>query len=262
MFAQVDIDLFGSQHLTVLVVIAVVGLLFSFIARFSDSGARQVCLVLAIMLAVAYLFEQIYTIKKGIWTVHWLPLHLCDIVGLMSFVLMAAVVGRLGSGRRDAIPHARGAWSALAGPERRLQMFYELVYYWGLGGTLQALLTPDIAQAFPEPLFFTYFTAHGSIVIGVFVLTLGLRMRPRPGSAFTVWVITTTLGFVMLVVNGVLGTNFLFLCGPPPSATILKHFGAWPIPYLITIDAAAAAGITLCYAPFWLSDRLHRSRFA
>ena len=62
------------------------------------------------------------------------------------------------------------------------QRSYELAYFWALGGTLQALLTPDLAVDFPDLRFLIFFALHGGVVASVLFLTLGLRMRPWPSS--------------------------------------------------------------------------------
>ena len=61
------------------------------------------------------------------------------------------------------------------------QQLYELAYFWGLGGTVQAVLTPDLDTRFPSFDFFRYFIAHGGIVVSVLAMTIGLRLRPQPG---------------------------------------------------------------------------------
>ena len=44
----------------------------------------------------------------------------------------------------------------LTGRERWL----EVAYFWGIGGTAQAILTPDLKFAFPDLRFLSFFIAH------------------------------------------------------------------------------------------------------
>ncbi|HEY6224540.1 MAG TPA: TIGR02206 family membrane protein, partial [Gemmatimonadales bacterium] len=46
----------------------------------------------------------------------------------------------------------------------RRQLIVELTYFWGLAGTIQALLTPDLPQHFPSYPYFQYYLAHGGVV--------------------------------------------------------------------------------------------------
>ena len=39
----------------------------------------------------------------------------------------------------------------------RSYRLYEVLYFWGIGGPLVALLTPDVEQAFPHPVFLLFF---------------------------------------------------------------------------------------------------------
>ena len=83
-----------------------------------------------------------------------LPMHLCD---WATFAVIIALIWR--------------------GP-----LAYELAYFWGLSGTFQAVLTPDVSEAVTDPLFVSFFVSHCGIVVSVLFLTWGLGMRPRPGS--------------------------------------------------------------------------------
>ena len=91
------------------------------------------------------------------------------------------------------------------------QWTYELSYSWTLGGTFQALLTPDLRYGFPHPQFVIFFAQHGGVIAAVIYLTLALGMRPIPIS------IVHTLGWsavyfgTAMAVNFVLHTNFGYL---------------------------------------------------
>ena len=41
----------------------------------------------------------------------------------------------------------------------------ELTYFWGLAGTLQAIVTPDLSAGFPQLEFFMFVVGHLGIVI-------------------------------------------------------------------------------------------------
>ena len=122
-----------------------------------------------------------------------------------------------------------------------------MAFYWGLGGTLQAIFTPDLQHTLPSPRFFTYFIGHGTLVISAAALTLGIGMRPRPWSALHVWLITNATALPVLAVNYFLGSNYMFLWGAPPSSTVLTYLGEWPWPYLFQLDLLALAIMSACY---------------
>ena len=54
------------------------------------------------------------------------------------------------------------------------QKMAELAYFWGLAGTLQGLLTPNIHQGFPSPVYISFFWNHGFVVISALFLPLAM----------------------------------------------------------------------------------------
>ena len=44
----------------------------------------------------------------------------------------------------------------------RTGLLSELVWFWALSAALQAVLTPDLGETFPDILFVTYFATHSS----------------------------------------------------------------------------------------------------
>jgi hypothetical integral membrane protein (TIGR02206 family) len=135
---------------------------------------------------------------------------------------------------------------------------FEVTYYWGLAGTVQALLTPNLQNDFPTYWFFVYFITHGGIVVGVLFATLALKMRPGKGSILRVFVITNLYMVVTAGANWLLGANYMFLSAPPRGASPFFFF-PWPW-YIVFLELVAVVFITLLYLPFFLSDRLHSRR--
>lgn len=128
------------------------------------------------------------------------------------------------------------------------QALFEVAYYWGLGGTVQALLTPELVDPFPSLSYLKFFAGHGLIIVGVFALACGLRLRPRPWSPVRIWLATNVLVPPMLLFNWLTGSNYMYLCGPPATASIMDYFGPWPLS-LLTLEAVALLIMTILYLP-------------
>lgn len=114
-----------------------------------------------------------------------LPLHLCDLAAILTGIMLI----------------------------NRSYFFYELTYFWGFGGALQAMITPSITNGFPHIDFFYYFIGHGLIIIGVIYATVLFKYRPVVKS---MWRAFVTLGFYAALVapiNWILGTNYMYLFG-------------------------------------------------
>jgi hypothetical integral membrane protein (TIGR02206 family) len=155
-----------------------------------------------------------------------LPLQLCDVA---CFVSAAAL------------------WT-------RRPLLVELTWFWGLAGTANGLITPDVPNHFPEFLYLEYFIAHGGIVMAAFLLVLGLRISPRPWSAVRVFGLTCGLlvfdGLVDLAINA----NYLYLRHPPAVHSPLDLLGTWPW-YIAGAAAIALLSFLLLELPFSLGRR-------
>ena len=233
---------YGVAHCLVLLAIAVSTALLTYLLRHTAGGPherrirRTVCWSLATILLGGAVIAQIERVQLGIWSQQEsLPLHLCDIAVLITAATL------IGVGRRFP-------------PQRIWQRLYELAFVWGMGGTLQSLLTPDLAQAFPHPECIRYFVLHGAIVAAVLTMTLGLRMRLQPGTPVRVWLTTLVLATIVMPIDWLLGANYMYLLGPPKHPTIIDLLGPWPWS-LLPLVLLATLLILACYAPFWLLQR-------
>ena len=234
MFPVVPFVLFGPAHLLTIaaIVLASLGLPLILKRWGSESLARRLEKGLALFLVVheltkLYLLVAFY----GYHWIHVLPLHLCSIAIFLTAALLLT----------------------------RSHRIYEVVYFWGLGGTLQAVVTPDINWGFPELAYLSYFTSHGAIVVGAIYATLYLGLRPTWASIPRVFAITVAYAFLFIApLNWLLDTNYLYLCRKPIGASILDHLGPWPW-YLGSLVLVAIVSFFVYYSPFWLLD-LWRAR--
>jgi hypothetical integral membrane protein (TIGR02206 family) len=166
--------------------------------------------MLAVAMAGAFIAEQVAYIVTGEWRATLnLPLQLSDAV---TFVAIAALWR----------PHLRLA---------------ELLWFWALTASLQATLTPDLAQSFPDVRYFTYFVTHGGALVAVVVL----RALPQPGGMWRAC--AATLAWTALAATGdlVTGGNYMFLRHKPARASLLDLMGPWPV----YIAAAAVLALAL-----------------
>jgi len=163
----------------------------------------------------------------GLPPLQHLPLHLC---GLATFLAAVALV-----------------W--------RSQRVFDVLYFWGLAGGTQALVTPNLAAGFPHPLYLSFFVGHGLVFVAVFYLLLTLGMRPYPRSFVTTALVTLPYMLAIGMFNLAFETNFLYLRHKPERPSLLDLMGPWPwyIPVLV------AVGFVIClvyYLPFAVHDRL------
>lgn len=136
------------------------------------------------------------------------------------------------------------AWIAVAACWFLIPLCIELTYFWGLAGTLQAIVTPDVGAAFPHLEFIDYVVEHLVIVMAGLYLVVGLGHRPRPGSVRRIFTITVGFAAMVAVVDYVTGANYMFLRGRPPYVSLLNVLGPWPW----YIPACAALAVVLFVA--------------
>lgn len=221
--------LFGPGHLGALAVTAVLAAGLTVVVRRDREGslsrAIRRALALALLAATAATLGQWARLGLlSFWDL--LPLHLCD------FLIVVAVFALLS----------------------RRQTPYELLYFWGLTGTLLALAGPDLRTDFPDWRFLSFFALHGLVVIAGIVLTLGFGLRPAAGAPLRVFLWTNAYAAVVGLVNAIFDQNFLYLCRKPGAGTLLDWLGPWPV-YIVAVDILGLALFFLLDLPFARSRR-------
>jgi hypothetical integral membrane protein (TIGR02206 family) len=224
--------LFGPAHLIVLGLTFAVPLILAAVARLS--GTPTVDRVIRTAFALWLI---------GIWIVwFWLifdhgwqsaqtllPMHLCD------WACIAVIVTML-------LPNQRS---------------YELAYFWALAGTLQGLLTPDLAVGLPDLRAIVFFGFHGVVIAGLLYLTFGARLRPYAFSIPRVIAATIIYGLSAGFVDWFFDVNFGYLRAKPAQASVLDFLAPWPW-YIGELFVIGLISIFVFYAPWFIADRLRR----
>lgn len=223
---------FGPTHLTALVsTVAVPAVLVSWVKwNRSENLTRWIACALASILLINEAASFIW--KWHIGTYGWdngLPMHLCDWV---TFTTAIACL-----------------W--------RKQWAYELSFFWGLSGTLQAIITPNLAYNFQHPEFWIFFISHTGLVATILYLTFAFPLRPTWAS------IPRAYGWLLFyaafagMVNWLVGANYGFLAHKPAGASLLDYFGPWPW-YIVITTLLALLFFVAFYLPFAVVDAVSK----
>ena len=234
-FPAPPFELFGAAHFVVMVLTVAVPVALSVIVRRADSErvTRVVCVAFAALLAVnqlGYWSYRFATEGAVVFMREHLPLHMCSIAVVLSIVLLLT----------------------------RTRLSYELTYFWGLAGTSNAIVTPELVEGFPNYHFFQYFISHAGIVATALFATFGLGMRPDFRSLMRAFLYLNALAAVLALVNLALDSNYLYLCEPPVTASPFL-FLPWPW-YLIWLEVLALGFFALLYLPVYLGGVRSRRR--
>jgi hypothetical integral membrane protein (TIGR02206 family) len=203
-------EAFSSQH-HVLLVVFVVGLVAAAAWGRHHRGTPAELRArrgFAVVLAAVGVAMQAYQLTPDDFALSTsLPLQLCDLATVAAVIALWT-----------------RSWRASA-----------FVYYVGLTLTLQGVLTPSLAEAFPHPRFFGFWALHFLVVWAAVYLTWGLGIRPTWRSyrfavgATVVWAVTA------FCFNLAAGTNYGYLNRKPPAASLLDLFGPWPLYVVVEI---------------------------
>src|SRR5213596_1903959 len=134
------------------------------------------------------------------------------------------------------------------------QRWFEVAYFWGIGGTLQAVLTPNLRFGFPDWRFISFFTSHSGIIIGVVFLMLTRRYRPYPMSIVRTFIWSEFYFAVTLIADELTGFNYGFLLHKPEAFSILNFLSNSRPLYLLELHGVALLFFLGLYAPFAIVD--------
>jgi hypothetical integral membrane protein (TIGR02206 family) len=218
------VELWSPAHLAAVAATALAAaLLVAGARRLGDGFAVPAGRLLALALVAAFAGEQLTYALRGDWSTEVnLPFQLTDAVTLVA---------------------AAALW-------RPAPLLVELTYFWALSASLQAVLTPDLGQDFPDVLYFTYFAAHSGAVAAACLLVFGGRRAPRPGAVPRAYAITAAFAGCAGVATVATGGNYMFLRRKPVHGSLLDVMGPWPL-YIL-------AGAVLALVLFAALDALAR----
>src|SRR5437016_13924533 len=228
---------YGPAHLTVIFLTIALPFALAAIARRARSS-RVERAIIATLSALLVLNYAVYLILvRNVSVMSWqqmLPLQLCDWGMVVVIVAM---------------------WSGN-------QRWFEVAYFWGIGGTLQAVLTPNLAFGFPDFRFISFFTSHCGIIISVVFLMLTRRYRPYPMSIVRVWLWSECYFVVTLITDAMTGFNYGFLLHKPEAFSILNFLSDSRPLYLLEMHGVALLFFLGLYAPFAIVDLVSKKELS
>jgi hypothetical integral membrane protein (TIGR02206 family) len=220
---------YGPAHLTVIFLTVGLPFLLALLVHRTKSRflERSICFAISALLLINYIAYLIVARQFGI--TRWykeLPMQLCDWA-------MVVIVVALWTGNRR---------------------WLEIAYFWGIGGTLQALLTPNLQFGFPDLRFISFFVAHSGIIVGIVFLMLIYGFRPSPIGILRTFVWTEVYFVIAFTTDLLTGENYGFLLHKPEAASLLNFLSDWRPLYLLQFHVLAFLFFAGLYAPFAIVD--------
>ena len=223
----------GTSHIVTLIIILCLAIFFP--RAYKDKPVYQkenVAKVLGISIILLEL------IKPFIWNymdypwIRLLPIHMCSLSGFFIGVFLLT--------------------------KRRL--FFEVAFFWGIGGGINALITPDVTLTFPDPKYILFFLGHGLLLVNIGYACIALNNRPTFESVKNGILFSMAILPVIYLINLLLGppANYWYLGAKPAEGQSIMDFFPDPplhIPLLIIIGAFL---FLLIYSPYWVYDKLKK----
>ena len=202
-------DLFGNDHILSIILIIIFYVLFlCFNEKIGIKNKSKIFpIVLSFIILSLDISEDIIRYITGYYSIEKdLPLQLCAI----------------------------GIYVAVVALLKKNQIAFELIFYWGLVGASQAILTPD-SDLFELKIFFIYSQAyHSALIFAVLWLVIKCNMRMQIEYIPRVILITNLVVVVISVINYLLDSNYMFLRVKPNSVSPFL-IGDWPV-YIIMVQ--------------------------
>ncbi len=222
-------QLFGPPHLSTLGFILLICILIGLCRRhFTPLLRLSFRYGLASLMILESILIHWWFWQNGNWDIRFmLPLHLCSLLVIISIILLL----------------------------NKNHLLYEYVYFLGLAGTTQALLTPDLHRfPFPHLVFFLFFIAHGGIVITAIYMTAVESYRPTWASFKRVFISINLYLVCLFLINWLIGSNYMYIMHKPYGESLLDYLGPWPW-YILSGEVIAFISFFLLYIPFVVYDR-------
>lgn len=228
--------LFGEQHIETLTytfgIIVLICLISNFISTSLQNIVTKIIGISLLGFEILRPFLYIFVFEKP-WETY-LPLHMCAFSAFLIGIFLLS--------------------------KSRNQMFFELPYYWGVGGATMALATPDLTLGWPDVEYFFFFYGHGQILLGVFFALTVLKYRPHLQNFWRMAVITILLLIPIYAVNILIGgdANYWYLMDKPAGDSLAVFMPEAPY-HILGIAPLALIVFFITYVPFLLWDKFKKA---
>ncbi|WP_404456697.1 TIGR02206 family membrane protein [Virgibacillus necropolis] len=188
----------------------------------NNSRVNYIKHVILLGLICSELTLNVWYLLNGAWSMAYtLPLHLCSISLYLSIFMLITEKYAL----------------------------FEINFFMGVGGALQALLTPELYYNFPHYRYFHFFIAHISIVLASFYMVSVKNYKPTLKSVWKSMIYLNLIALFVFFMNIVTGGNYMFLSRKPSNPSLLDYLGDYPW-YLLSLELVTLIMFLILYLPF------------
>ncbi|WP_324255014.1 TIGR02206 family membrane protein [Bacillus sp. REN16] len=210
------------SHVVMLGLLIVLGVLLFLLRDRLTKRKSVIRYTLAIVLLASELSLYLWYVFTGVWDpVDSLPLQLCSISLFLSIIMLLT----------------------------RSYLLFEVTYFLGIGGALQAMLTPELAYDFPHYRYFHFFLAHIAIILASFYMIWYENCRPTLKSIWKAFAGLNSIALVVFFINKATGGNYMFLAHKPMNPSLIDLLGPYPW-YILSLEIVALIMFFILFLPF------------
>jgi len=162
----------------------------------------------------------------------------------------------------DHLPITVCGWAIVFGSFMvvgKSQSLFDICYFWGLAGTIFALITPTVIT-YTGPTRFRYYQFWAEHLLGyiaVFYMIFVHKMRPTLRSFAKSYGLMVVLAVVAYFANSIIGpgANYLFMAKPEDTPSILDILPPNHVLRIAIMALAVTVLFSLSYLPWFVMDR-------
>ncbi|MBN2879108.1 MAG: TIGR02206 family membrane protein [Clostridia bacterium] len=248
--STIGFEMFSLQHIIALalVIILYIAILLLYKKYPTEKTKKAIYALISLCLVFCDISVKIWLLKNGVFKASYDGfLHMCDISGPFLMILFYM---------KDS---------------KNRQRFFSLMFIWGVLGAAMALLTPEMrGNVFPSLYFMTFFIKHGAIVIGVLILGVIEKYRPKMKHLPIVMAISLVIVAIVYAINRLIvflpplePGNYMFLSYPPTGGSaidiLVDIFGPSPY-YIIGMVTLAFVLYTFMWAIYAVIEKVKSTK--
>ncbi|MBB5173684.1 TIGR02206 family membrane protein [Texcoconibacillus texcoconensis] len=220
---EIPFSFYGWEHWFAWVIfILIVSVLYIYRHWMRSKDLRKVEIVVALSLIGMEGLYHLWLFFIGSWDLRYsLPLELSSISVILAVLLLLF----------------------------RKRIIYELLFFVGIAGALQALLTPVLTYGFPHFRYVHFFYTHMMVIWVALYFTWVVGYRPTIRSVFKSLIFLNILLPIVWFTNSWAGGNYMFLQTKPESPNLLDFLGPHPW-YIISLEIVALVLFLLLWLLF------------
>lgn len=179
-------------------------------------------ITVAILLLISRFSLDIWYLTTDNWSLnHSLPLELCSMMSICAAIMLLT----------------------------KNKFLFEIVYFVGIGGTIQALVTPNLFFGYPQFRYIQFFLDHFLLILAPLLMIWLYEYTITKSSIVRAFLAINVLALIVFFINSFIDANYMFLKRKPSTPSLLDLLGSYPY-YLLSLELITLIVFLILYVPF------------